>query len=100
MAQDEFLWKDLLYQDWNIDRSIARLPQSITYKSEYIRLYYHTPCVESEVLANQHADQVLHVAFSHNGAMFSTASKDGFVKVMSQNKAVVLKVVGEQFRNC
>jgi len=36
--------------------------------------------VESEVI-EEHRDQVLHVAFSHNGKMISSCSKDGYVKV-------------------
>ncbi|WAR30958.1 FBXW5-like protein [Mya arenaria] len=69
VAFDELLWKDLFYRHWGVSRSI-----------EYKRLLYHTPSVESEVL-KQHTDQVLHVSFSHNGKMFATCSKDGFIRV-------------------
>ena len=48
--------------------------------SEFKRLYYHIPVIESEVF-HEHKDQVLHVSFSHNGKYFATSSKDGFVKV-------------------
>ncbi|CAG2170669.1 unnamed protein product, partial [Oppiella nova] len=37
---------------------------------------------ESETLEG-HENQVLHVSFSHNGLLFSSCSKDGFVKVWS-----------------
>lgn len=45
-----------------------------------MRLVDETPLVEVEVLHN-HADQVLHVSFSHDGNWFATTSKDGFVHV-------------------
>lgn len=47
---------------------------------EYKRLVDNAPLVLTEVLT-QHTHQVLHVTFSHNGQMFSTCSKDGFVIV-------------------
>lgn len=47
---------------------------------EYKRLSYHTPTVCSEVLLD-HTHQVLHVSFAHNGTMFATSSKDGFIIV-------------------
>lgn len=47
---------------------------------EYKRLSYHTPhCQTSEL--KKHTDQVLHVSFAHNGTMFATCSKDGYVVV-------------------
>jgi F-box/WD-40 domain protein 5 len=48
--------------------------------SEYLRLWQHTPILESEVLKG-HTHQVLHVSFSHNGKYFATCSKDGYVMV-------------------
>ncbi|XP_053381354.1 uncharacterized protein LOC123524702 isoform X2 [Mercenaria mercenaria] len=77
---DELLWKDLFYRHWGISRSIPMAPGKYSWIQEYKRLLYHTPSVESEVL-KQHADQVLHVSFSHNGKMFATCSKDGFIRV-------------------
>ncbi|XP_060603612.1 uncharacterized protein LOC132756525 isoform X2 [Ruditapes philippinarum] len=77
---DELLWKDLFYRHWGISRSIMMAPGKYSWIQEYKRLLYHTPSVESEVL-KQHADQVLHVSFSHNGKMFATCSKDGFIRV-------------------
>lgn len=47
---------------------------------EFKRLTYHTPLLETEVLL-EHSHQVLHVSFSHNGKMFATCSKDGYVLV-------------------
>lgn len=80
VAFDELLWKDLFYRHWGISRSIPMAPGKYSWVQEYKRLLYHTPSVESEVL-KQHADQVLHVSFSHNGKMFATCSKDGFIRV-------------------
>lgn len=48
--------------------------------SEYKRLVYHVPMILTDEL-NAHTHQVLHVSFSHNGKMFATCSKDGFVIV-------------------
>lgn len=47
---------------------------------EFKRLAYHTPLLETEVL-KEHAHQVLHVSFSHNGKLFATCSKDGYIVV-------------------
>lgn len=47
---------------------------------EFKRLAYHTPLIETEVL-KEHSHQVLHVSFSHNGKMFATCSKDGYILV-------------------
>jgi hypothetical protein len=48
--------------------------------AEYKRLSYHTPIIQTEVL-KEHSHQVLHVSFAHNGKMFATCSKDGYVLV-------------------
>lgn len=37
--------------------------------------------VLTDELQYAHSHQVLHVSFSHNGRMFATCSKDGFVHV-------------------
>lgn len=39
--------------------------------------------VLTDELQYAHSHQVLHVSFSHNGRMFATCSKDGFVHVSS-----------------
>lgn len=80
VSRDELLWKDVFYRHWKIDRNIPMAPGKSSWLQEYKRLQYHTPAVESEVI-RQHTDQVLHVSFSHNGKMFATSSKDGFIKV-------------------
>lgn len=84
VANDEFVWKHLFYKDWKVKPSIGRAPDKHSWMHEYKRLKYHTPMIESEVLT-EHSDQVLHVSFSHNGEMFATSSKDGFIKVWSSS---------------
>ncbi|KAL4219185.1 F-box/WD repeat-containing protein 5 [Mactra antiquata] len=90
VAFDELLWKDLFYRHWRISRKIPMAPGKYSWIQEYKRLLYHTPSVESEVL-KQHADQVLHVSFSHNGKMFATCSKDGFIRVWDATYPTSLK---------
>ncbi|KAL3870289.1 hypothetical protein ACJMK2_038365 [Sinanodonta woodiana] len=90
VAFDEFLWKDLFYRRWKIERSIPMAPGKVSWLQEYKRLYYHTPAIESEVLRS-HSDQVLHVSFAHNGKMFATCSKDGFIKVWNSSYPCSLK---------
>lgn len=90
VTRDELLWRDLFYRHWKIDRNISMAPGRSSWLQEYKRLYYHTPAVESEVI-RQHADQVLHVSFSHSGKMFATSSKDGFIKVWNTTYPISLK---------
>lgn len=80
VAVDDFLWRELVYCKWNIRRSIPLRPGANSWRSEYRRLVYCTPSIESEVL-RLHSDQVLHVTFCHSGSLFATTSKDGFIKV-------------------
>ncbi|CAG2118281.1 unnamed protein product [Medioppia subpectinata] len=64
---DDLLWKHLFYKRFDtIDRSVDRPIGSF----------------ESETLEG-HDNQVLHVSFAHNGRLFSSCSKDGFVKLWS-----------------
>lgn len=79
LASDEFLWKRLFHVDFKIDRSIPIAPGKNSWFSEYKRLKYHTPTYQTEVLVD-HTHQVLHVSFAHNGEMFASSSKDGYIK--------------------
>ncbi|XP_035230118.1 F-box/WD repeat-containing protein 5-like [Stegodyphus dumicola] len=79
LASDQFLWKRLFHVDFKIDRSIPIAPGKNSWLSEYKRLKYHTPMQQTEVLV-EHTHQVLHVSFSHNGEMFASSSKDGYIK--------------------
>lgn len=53
--------------------------------SEYKRLTFNIPMVLTDEFQYTHSHQVLHVSFSHNGRMFATCSKDGFVHVSSND---------------
>ncbi|XP_078082850.1 F-box/WD repeat-containing protein 5 [Mustelus asterias] len=84
VSRDEFLWKDLFYRYYNVNRSVPRHPAAISWLAEFQRLYDTIPCVEVETL-KEHRDQVLHVSFSHNGYLFGSCSKDCFVKVWNND---------------
>ncbi|GFR16805.1 hypothetical protein TNCT_380341 [Trichonephila clavata] len=80
VATDEFLWKRLFRNDFKIDKNIPIAPGKYSWFNEYRRLKYHIPSEETEVLS-EHSHQVLHVSFAHNGKMFASSSKDGYIKV-------------------
>ncbi|XP_067001558.2 F-box/WD repeat-containing protein 5 [Anabrus simplex] len=90
VTYDELLWKALLYNNFKIDPSVGIAPDKVSWLSEYKRLSYHTPVVQTEVLED-HSHQVLHVSFAHNGTMFATCSKDGFVLVWNSNYPASIK---------
>lgn len=96
VTRDELLWKDLFYRHYKIDRLIPMAPGQSSWLNEYKRLHFHTPAIESETI-RQHTDQVLHVSFSHNGKMFATSSKDGYIKVIYIHvhvQCICLKICG------
>uniref|UniRef100_A0A1A9V1J2 F-box domain-containing protein n=1 Tax=Glossina austeni TaxID=7395 RepID=A0A1A9V1J2_GLOAU len=78
IANDEYLWKRKFHRHFKTDPCIALKPGAVSWKSEYERLTFGIPFVQSQCLKG-HVHQVLHVSFSHNGEMFSTCSKDGYV---------------------
>ncbi|TMW41234.1 hypothetical protein DOY81_013686, partial [Sarcophaga bullata] len=78
LANDDLMWKHRFQEHFRTDPAIPLRPGAASWKSEYIRLTSHIPFVQSQCL-NGHAHQVLHVSFSHNGEMFATCSKDGYV---------------------
>ncbi|KDR15186.1 F-box/WD repeat-containing protein 5 [Zootermopsis nevadensis] len=90
VSYDEFLWKDLFYYNFKIDPSIKIAPGKTSWLAEYKRLSYHTPVVQTEVL-KEHSHQVLHVSFAHNGKMFATCSKDGYVLVWDSSYPASIK---------
>lgn len=90
VSKDEFLWKNLLYRTFKIDPSIGIVPGKNSWLGEFKRLAYHTPLLETEVL-KEHAHQVLHVSFSHNGKLFATCSKDGYIVVWDSQYPVTIK---------
>lgn len=93
---DDWIWKKLFMRDFKVYSDINLKPGksyflcfnclisvfagAVSWYSEYERLTTNIPLVETEVLEG-HSHQVLHVAFSHNGEMFATCSKDGYVIV-------------------
>ncbi|XP_034949742.1 F-box/WD repeat-containing protein 5 isoform X2 [Chelonus insularis] len=90
VSQDELLWKDLFYRTYKIDPSVGIMPGKSSWLGEFKRLAYHTPLLETEVLS-EHSHQVLHVSFSHNGKMFATCSKDGYILVWDSQYPVTIK---------
>ncbi|XP_046999141.1 F-box/WD repeat-containing protein 5 [Schistocerca americana] len=90
VSYDELLWKNLLYSTFKIDRSVGIAPGKSSWLSEYKRLTYHTPLIQTEVLT-EHSNQVLHVSFSHDGSLFATCSKDGYVLVWTSSCPAKIK---------
>ncbi|XP_012262746.1 F-box/WD repeat-containing protein 5 [Athalia rosae] len=90
VCRDEFLWKDLFYQTYKIDPSVSIMPGKTSWLNEFKRLAYHIPLLETEVL-KEHSNQVLHVSFSHNGQMFTTCSKDGYILVWDSGYPASIK---------
>ncbi|XP_067205639.1 F-box/WD repeat-containing protein 5 isoform X1 [Linepithema humile] len=90
VSRDEFLWKYLFYRTYKIDPDVGIMPGKTSWLGEFKRLAYHTPLIETEVL-KEHSHQVLHVSFSHNGKMFATCSKDGYIFVWQSQYPVTIK---------
>lgn len=90
VSRDEFLWKYLLYRTYKIDPDVGIVPGKTSWLGEFKRLAYHTPLIETEVL-KEHSHQVLHVSFSHNGKMFATCSKDGYIRVWQSQYPVTIE---------
>jgi len=90
VCQDEFLWKKLFLSRYSIEDKQYKSSHSNSWQFEYKRLFYHSPLIESEIL-EEHTDQVLHVSFSHNGTLFATCSRDGYVRVWSSSYPATCK---------
>lgn len=98
-STDELLWRDLLRKDFGIDTSSGIRPGQTSWLQEYKRLSYHAPhCQTSEL--RKHTDQVLHVSFAHNGTMFATCSKDGYVVVWNSNHPVTIRHQKDMTKFC
>ncbi|KAM9820462.1 F-box/WD repeat-containing protein 5 [Neosynchiropus ocellatus] len=80
VSRDEFLWRELFYSYYRIPRCVPRHPAAVSWFREFQRLFDCIPCVEVQTL-KEHSDQVLHLAFSHQGHRFSSCSKDCTVKL-------------------
>lgn len=79
-AKDELLWKKLFIfhymgvHSWTRGSKLLS-PLSDSWLLEFQRLHTQTPVIESQIL-DEHQDEVLHVAFSHDGRLFASSSKD------------------------
>ncbi|XP_055550093.1 F-box/WD repeat-containing protein 5 isoform X2 [Wyeomyia smithii] len=80
LSRDDYIWRKYFRREFTVDVNIGLKPGAQSWRSEYKRLTDNVPMVMTDVLTN-HSHQVLHVSFSHNGKMFATCSKDGFVIV-------------------
>uniref|UniRef100_A0A0K8ULT4 F-box/WD repeat-containing protein 5 n=1 Tax=Bactrocera latifrons TaxID=174628 RepID=A0A0K8ULT4_BACLA len=84
LSNDELMWKQKFLLHYKVDPTIGLKPGAESWKSEYKRLNWNIPFVQSQRL-EAHTHQVLHVSFSHNGQMFATCSKDGYVIVWNSS---------------
>nr|XP_029714149.1 F-box/WD repeat-containing protein 5-like isoform X3 [Aedes albopictus] len=80
LSRDDYIWRKYFQREFKVDTNIGLKPGAESWRSEFKRLTDNVPMVMTDVLTN-HSHQVLHVSFSHNGKMFATCSKDGFVIV-------------------
>ncbi len=69
-----------LPNDTNLHNSFLEDQRDLDWHSEYKRLRWEAPTVLCQKVKG-HKDEVLHVAFSPDGTMLSTCSKDCSVKV-------------------
>ncbi|XP_063289061.1 F-box/WD repeat-containing protein 5 [Pelobates fuscus] len=80
VSRDDFLWKELFFKFYKVQRHIQRYPGSDSWYKEFQRLSDTVPCVEVQRLT-EHTDQVLHISFSHTGDLCASCSKDCTVKI-------------------
>ncbi|ODM90981.1 F-box/WD repeat-containing protein 5 [Orchesella cincta] len=91
VANDEILWRNLFHRHFVISPNKFVNPLSgDSWRTEFVRLIDEVPIVETEVVT-KHTDQVLHVAFSHDGKRFATTAKDGYVYVWRSGYPVKLE---------
>ncbi|KAG5889639.1 hypothetical protein JTB14_028918 [Gonioctena quinquepunctata] len=88
---DDFLWKELFFKNFLVDRTIP-VVSGRTWYEEFKRMSYHIPVIQTETLM-EHADQVLHISFSHNGKYFATCSKDGYVILWTSKYPAKVKFI-------
>uniref|UniRef100_A0A8C5QQF8 F-box and WD repeat domain containing 5 n=1 Tax=Leptobrachium leishanense TaxID=445787 RepID=A0A8C5QQF8_9ANUR len=82
VSRDDFLWKELFFKCYGVQRHVHRYPGSDCWYQEFQRLSDTVPCVEVQRLC-EHTDQVLHISFSHTGDLCASCSKDCTVKIWS-----------------
>lgn len=89
ISEDNFLWRGLLRRNLKVRRCLRPREPGHRFKDDYRRLVDTTPAVCDQELT-EHADEVLHVSFSHSGSQFVTCSKDAKVIVWRlEEKAVI-----------
>lgn len=87
IANDDLLWRQKFQENFRASSSIPLKPGAASWRAEYQRLSTQIPFVQAQRLEpssehnHGHTHQVLHVSFAHNGEMFATCSKDGYVIV-------------------
>ena len=92
ICQDNLLWKEVFERDFlnhtsskSIVGNETQASSSTIWKNEYERLSDRVPCVISQTL-QKHTDEVVHIAFSHNGYDFASCSKDTTLKIWRKKK--------------
>ncbi|KAL9989015.1 hypothetical protein ACROYT_G003521 [Oculina patagonica] len=78
VSKDELLWKSFLQDTlFNVasSKNIELPNSSSSWLAEYQRIHVETPFLESQML-KEHTDEVYHVAFSHDGQLLASCSKD------------------------
>ncbi|XP_072287534.1 F-box/WD repeat-containing protein 5 isoform X2 [Pyxicephalus adspersus] len=80
VSRDDFLWKELFYRHYNVQKLIHRYPGTDSWYAEFQRLHDTVPSVEVDRL-QEHTDQVLHISFSRAGDLCASCSKDCTLKI-------------------
>ena len=80
VSRDKLLWRALLARDFNKTELFLReaAGTDVSWISEYRRMVDEMPACLAQTLTS-HDDEVLHVAFSHDGKQISSCSKDHHV---------------------
>lgn len=81
LCLDNLLWKRIFHRDFDVEpgarRTLAGGDQAsakVDWRKEYERLTDNVPCVEKQTVT-RHSDEVVHVAFSHDGRQLVSCSK-------------------------
>ena len=85
ICHDNLLWKHLFKRDFSKkkhkihpkNKEFQLKSGAAGWREEYIRLTDQFPCVRKQTLKG-HKDEVLHVAFSHDGSEIASCSKVKF----------------------
>lgn len=83
-SRDEMLWKRLAIRDFKMKHNVTLRNNLCSWQNEYIRLTDAIPRIKVQTI-KVHMDEVVHVAFSHDGQDFASSSKDHQVNVFARN---------------